>query len=361
METLFSYQPGFWDALHEFAGNEGVSWRYLPKRWEHIRLCGPASAEDHSFLVLDNGKAVACCELSVEQTSDGGYEFASRGGCNLGPVALGSLTARQQEAYLDHCFRQIDSLAERMGPSRCLLELDPTAVSSKQDLLPRHGYLVFPAHTAIIDLRQDKKTLHSALRGSFKPLINKALKTYEIRIFDYRKHRRKDFDAYVEMHHKAAGRVTRPLRTFDLQYDKIATDNAILMGVAYEGVLRAFSYHIHNGGHACYGSAADDKGFTHQVPLSHAMIWSAIAYYKDRGFTTFELGEQAYGPQLFSSPSRKEINISFFKRGFGGGIVPIHRGVKYYAPSAMQRDLSNAVRDLVQTSFPESVGKLRTD
>jgi len=45
---------------------------------------------------------------------------------------------------------------------------------------------------------------------------------------------------------------------------------------------------------------------------SHAIIWQAILHAKELGCKTFEMGEQVW------TGDEKLINISKFKRGFGG-------------------------------------------
>jgi len=63
-----------------------------------------------------------------------------------------------------------------------------------------------------------------------------------------------------------------------------------------------------------------------------------------------EIGHQQLGPQIFDSPSEKEINLSFFKRGFGGNIKTLYRGIKYYDHNYMKKELVEIVNGL----FPDS-------
>ena len=60
------------------------------------------------------------------------------------------------------------------------------------------------------------------------------------------------------------------------------------------------------------------------------MQWHAICTLKERNIKYYDLGIQVYGEQYGSMPSEKEINISRFKRGFGGYPIPIYSGMKYY-------------------------------
>ena len=44
----------------------------------------------------------------------------------------------------------------------------------------------------------------------------------------------------------------------------------------------------------------------------------------------YEIGMQWFGPQLYDFPEEKRINISHFKKGFGGFPVTVFMGEKYY-------------------------------
>ena len=47
---------------------------------------------------------------------------------------------------------------------------------------------------------------------------------------------------------------------------------------------------------------------------------------------------------------KKLINISFFKRGFGGINIPVFRGVKYYDSTLMEQELMSNYKRLILTN-----------
>jgi len=83
------------------------------------------------------------------------------------------------------------------------------------------------------------------------------------------------------------------------------------------------------------------------------MQWTGIEYYKSRGVRYLELDNQYFGAQLFECPSQKEISISFFKRGFGGTLTPLYRGVKYYDKSLMSLELETYMNNLTKNYFAD--------
>jgi hypothetical protein len=212
----------------------------------------------------------------------------------------------------------------------------------------RYGYLDASIATQIIDLRQDEKDLWADLRNRYKQYINKADRLYEIVVMD---HTAPDFSVhenYRTLHHKAAGRVTRPIETFDLQFEMLQSDEAMLVGLRYEGAFDSFAYFIHSQRTAYYASESDDPDIRVPVPCGPLMQWTALQYYSARGFDYLELDNQQFGSQVFDHPSKKDITISFFKRGFGGKTFPLFRGIKYYDRDLLRQELRESLEALTK-------------
>jgi hypothetical protein len=66
------------------------------------------------------------------------------------------------------------------------------------------------------------------------------------------------------------------------------------------------------------------------MPIEHLIMWEAILFHKKQGVKYFETGYQEFGKQIYNFPLKKDLDISFFKRGFGGDLCSLYRGVKYY-------------------------------
>jgi hypothetical protein len=83
-----------------------------------------------------------------------------------------------------------------------------------------------------------------------------------------------------------------------------------------------------------------------QWALGHAIQWHIIQALKQRNITHYEIGWQFYGPQFAYLPTREEQQISFFKRGFGGFSVPLHRACKYYNGELFLEDFKNPIQTI---------------
>jgi lipid II:glycine glycyltransferase (peptidoglycan interpeptide bridge formation enzyme) len=195
----------------------------------------------------------------------------------------------------------------------------------------KFGFLDASLNTQILDLSKDLDRILGEMRKGHRYDIRRAEKVFEIKIFDKNNITKEIFDQYRILHHKAAGRITRPLITFEMMHKWILNGNAILCGASYGGDYVNFALiNIYKNG-AYYSSASDDPDIETSAPASHIMQWKIIDWLKQNGFQTYELGLQQFGAQIFDIPSKKDITISFFKRGFEGYTVPLFRGEKYYS------------------------------
>jgi len=161
------------------------------------------------------------------------------------------------------------------------------------------GYKSIPYFTQIINLSRTEEELHADVRKSYKSLIN------QNRAEIIKKNLPRDFARFKELHFLAAGRETRSEETWVIQYKQLLIGEAFFVLGPNTG-----GFFIYNN-HTCYygvGCSVEGAG-------SHALIWKAILHAKKLGCKYFEMGEQVF------SGDEKLVNISKFKRGFGGKTV----------------------------------------
>ncbi len=350
MDTIFMEQEGseFQDRWKTFVmRRSNASWSYLPLRQEYNRLySGSRLLQDISFLVMHGDETVAVCPLLLERQGDVTV-LGCGGGFNAAPLIDPSLSARGTRRVRHACFARIDELAAAHEAVKAMFMIDPLPGPPDYNILTEYGYLDASICTSIVDLSLDETVLRQRLRKSYKSLINNVRDRFEIDIVDASCADRDIHEQYRQLHHKTAGRVTRDVKTFDLQFDMLTAGRAILVGLRDGDRFVAFSYFYHHNGGAYYASASDDPDYQTDTPLEHGILWAAIDYYRRCGFKKLEIGWQHFGPQLFDHPSPKDRNLSFFKRGFGGRIVSLYRGVKYYDMATMRRELQENVEALL--------------
>ena len=176
-------------------------------------------------------------------------------------------------------------------------------------LLLDHGWQDESIRTRIIDLSVPLTQLWADVRKSYRHIIrDSSITVTEERHDDTRQ-------LCQDLHQQASGRVTRPSDSWICQ-DSFALADEASWFVAREGpTVLGFAYVLRWKDYAYYASAAN------VVPnVSHPIQWAIMKHLKHLGVKYYEMGHQG------GSVSKKESNIEFFRRGFGGQdiVQPIH-------------------------------------
>jgi len=349
MEAVRQQESGY-SQWNEFLNleKEKNCWAYTRNFQDQ---CGIWSRiEDKSFTVVENGQILAICPLYVSEI-EGMRSFSDDGSFLRGPLVSSHVDERKSQKVVDFAHSFVDQEAVNSKIHFARFMIDPQLASKPLgNPLLEYGYLDNSLNTQILDLRLSEEDRRSDLRKSYKALINKGLRTYEVGVMNSDNPDRAIHEIYRETHRKAAGRETRPKKYFDMQFTELCAGEATLVYLRYEGRYVQLDYFNHRNGFVYYSSAADDPDFssTCEVPLGHTILWFAQSHFKSLGFKWMEIGWQYYGPQFFESPSRKESSISYFKRGFGGSTAALFRGIKFYDEEVRSQMIKTASKKYLE-------------
>lgn len=341
-----------WEKFCNEAGS--VTFFYIPLWRKYSLKYSRYLVEDLSFTVLHDNAPVAIVPLFLEN-DNGILQFSDGGNFLRAPIIRQDIGIHQFKKAEVFLMNEVNRLAMKHGVGKYMAAID--AVRGKEiweahNWLMRYGFLDVSLNTQIVDLRRDMASLHQDLRKRYTSYINKADKVYQCFIWDSTNEDFAMHEQYRLLHHKAAGRITRPLETFSIQYELLKQGYAALIGVKYKEHWIAFSYFNNHDGLVYYSSASDDPDVKDlPCPLSHAILWKAILYYKDKGARYLETGLQQFSPQIFDYPSEKDCTISLFKKGLGGGTFTHYRGIKYYTSEALRLDLEKIPTQLEKALF----------
>lgn len=361
IERKDAYFIEYWNKFIQ--ENDDVSPFYSLSWIEYqIAYSGEKFIEDLSFVIIDEAnETLVICPLFLE-IYDGCKKMSYRGEymeALRSPLMATRLTTKQKKELRKMAFDHIERIAKYKKIAKCTFIIDPICGDGKREgynYLTRYGYIDASLTTMVIELNQGWQNIWKKVRKSYKSVINAGVKYYNPVVLDCDNITINEFEAYVEMHHKAAGRITRPRATFDIQYDMIKQDQAILVGTKVNGIWTAFAYFLHSKFSAYYGSGAQDPDVVVERPVGHALQWIAIRFYESKGLLLIEMDNQYFGAQLFECPSEKEIQISSYKRGFGGKLTPLFRGVKYFDKKLMKTELQDLERKLLENYFKNGAG-----
>jgi hypothetical protein len=289
-----------------------------------------------SFMVLNDNQIVGLCPLIIETQQESGRkirEFSFGNGPCPAPAVASQHSEKMRKKILTIICGEMDALAARNNVQRAIFRSSPPAPayragSEQPHPLQRFGFLDISLATQIVDLSRNEDNLLSDMQPGHRYHVRRSEKLLCTEVFDASNISPEIFDGYRTLHHRAAGRVTRPLITFEMMHRWIREGTAILARASAKEAMGYALFTVYKGG-AYYSSSCvhPDAG---PLPVGHALQWAAMRWMKQHGIYSYEIGIQLCGLAPHALWSEKEENIAMFKREFGGRTVAFWIGEKFY-------------------------------
>jgi hypothetical protein len=332
LTTLTPKQYKEWD---KFCLESDDAWFWHTSLWLEytINYRPELQPESKSFIMSLNNKIVGICPLVLE-THDTVKEFSFGGAYGPTPALQNGVTKKQRDKMGKQAYQEIDRLAQENKVKRVRLKCSILnksfieAPKQQYNYLMKFGYLDTSINTQILDLSKSLEELRRDIRHGHDADIDRSSKFLKAEIYDKTNITKEIFEEYIQMHHRAAGRITRPRITFDLMHDRIKHGEAFLIGATKEKKFVGFSYFNAYKNNVYYSSSCNEPGET--LPVAHFIQWAAIQWMKENNIHFYEIGWQVYKNTMTDFYSKKEVHIGRFKRGFGGFTVPLFMAEKYY-------------------------------
>ncbi len=217
----------------------------------------------------------------------------------------------------------------------------------------RKGWAERGGATQLLDTSQPSDEIRRRMSKGHRSAITRGLRSMSVTTTEPGDSA--TFSAYRRMHLLAAGRSTRPARTWDLMEDWLSNGSGILLGARLANEWVGFSYVLISGKGAYYASAANHPDVEGE-PIGHVLQWAAIEELARRGVVSYELGHQHFGTTSSATPSPKDIAIARFKRGFGGRTAPVVEHERFWdaptARSVLARRAADYADTLQHDAFP---------
>ncbi|MBN1353735.1 MAG: GNAT family N-acetyltransferase [Candidatus Omnitrophica bacterium] len=288
---------------------------------------------DASFLITKDNKPVSICPLIMESGRYGKQFSVKNGHLMRAPAFEATLSFKERKKIEKAVFLHIEELAraEEVLLHRALI--DPMLIIDQRfycNYLSEFSYVDCSILTNIIDLKLPEQTLWGNLRKSYRPLIKGETKKYEVMFLDFKNISERLFAEFENLYFLASGKHVYSRQEWAILCELVRQDKGMLTVAKTGNKAIGGAYFNHDSGKAYYSLGANHPQYEKNYFIGHRLIWEAITYYISRGFRWLELGWQFYPEQLLEKPSEKEINISYFKRGFGGMNFPLHRGIRFF-------------------------------
>ena len=266
-----------------------------------------------SFVLYENNCPVAIFPLFAYKENNK-WTITGNGVGVIGPLFIKNTPKRLRKRLEKQIVEIIYFIISKLKIKKIKF-FEPTAILSNWYLLwLEQANKDFLTYQLAIDLRQTVEDIRLGFRKSYKPLVNKALKEWQIEVCDNENDH--IFEEFRLLHMEVAGKQTRSKESWSIHKEQIKNKEAFLVTVRDKKVLIGAGFFNYTKDMGMYSVGAYKRELFDR-PIGHAVQMMAIEKLKDLGCTTYNLGQKA--TILDSSTSTdKEMSISHFKEGFAG-------------------------------------------
>lgn len=198
------------------------------------------------------------------------------------------------------------------------------------------SYLNISTYNIILDLNNIKPTKghRSAVKKAEQYL------TYKIS---------NDIGSFKKDYFKIAGKQTRPNKTFEILGEWIEKGNGLLLKARFGSATAGYVYILHHRYSAYYFMSATFEEYK-KYNVNHFLLWKAFQILKIRGIDQIDLGEQVYN-SLYYQPTEKEVNISRFKKGFGGKVVLKPKSEYFFNKDCFKKTMEERISNYIRSEL----------
>lgn len=285
--------------------------------------------EDYSVTLLHDGRAAALCPLLVF-FKEREVLLSSSTTEVFPPLFIAGVAGSVKKRLTKDWLGVVRQLAKRAGAvdwSSQEAFRNQQGLSDWHHLLMADGAQLAVAHDWYVDLSLDMANIKAGFRTSYKSLINKAGRLWQVKVVSGRGDKAL-WETFHALHALVSGRQTRSQATWDLQWE------AVIQGRGFLVCLLDVASRMVGGGYfhftpdeAVYAVGAYDRALFDK-PLGHAVQHRAIQELKSRGIRWYRIGRQCYATDT-PAPSDKECAISSFKSGFATHLFPVFRTLNH--------------------------------
>jgi len=272
-----------------------------------------------SMVLYNRDIAVGVMPLMIHKNEHQEWVLSSNGIEIVEPVFIERLSHKYKKNLESKLYNLIENLPESLEISQCkFVNMDYIQLSSWYLMCSERAKEAFSTYHSIVDLSLSVDEIHLRFRRSYKTLINKGLREWNVEIHEQVSD--KLFEKFRLLHKKASGGSTRPIESWQEQKRQIDSCEAILITVSdkYENLVGAgfFTYSKYQG---LYCVAAYERDLFNK-PLGHAIQMKIIETLKDKGVVWYEIGQKHLNIDR-SQATDKELSISHFKEGFATHVI----------------------------------------
>ena len=325
-----------WDIILE---NFETSINYTSWFLNYIEVLNVESRiQNHTFVIYKNEKPIVIVPLYIENIENT-WQISMGQEPVFAPVFSKNIINTNHSNLYQYLLKEIDRLAKKSDCKLARFQYSPLLHDKFfknyyndfgfiEGIFYPDWYIFKAKNSFIIDLNKDVDELYRSVRKSNKPHINKTRRETKCYVLDSSNFDQSLFDSYIALYIKVKGK-KRSLLAFSQDEKAIKSGLEVIILCEYnKHLVGAIALHTFSN-KARYNSSIQDSKINRQVYPNHFLLWQSILYLKEKGFKKFEVGEQIIYEGV-NKITDKEKNLSHFKSGWGGNIVPWVKVEKSY-------------------------------
>ena len=269
--------------------------------------------ENISFVLIEDKKPMAIFPIFAYQDNDE-WKISSNGFGLISPLFIRNIPKKLRKRLEKQLIEIILLISKKLNLKKIIFFENSHSLSNWFLLWLERADKDFIKYQLAIDLEQSIESIKLDFRKSYKPLVNKAMKDWDVKVCD--ENLDKVFEEFKDLHFEAAGKRTRNEESWSIQRKQIENEEAFLVSVRDGKKLIGAGFFNFSRDMGTYSVGAYKRDLFDK-PIGHAVQMIAIKKLKDLGCKTYILGQKAVGISP-SVSSNKEASISHFKEGFAG-------------------------------------------
>lgn len=270
---------------------------------------------DISIILTNNKKPVGIWPISI----DNKFNFSSLGRNLMEPLFCKNLPLSTKQTILKKIIKSLLYLKQHRKKLNIFFEKNflnenHTFLSNPESTLIKNCSKLSNEYISYFDLNINKDSIKSYLRKSFKSLVDKEKSKFKYYILSNED--KNTWKNFRNLHKKVAGKITRPISTWNNQFDAIKNNNGFLVYALDYNTMIGGGFFQFSKDEAIYGTGAyieDYKKFS----IGHIIQYEAIKYMVEKNIKWYKLGNLYTSHDLIDLKSK---NISYFLSGFSSHI-----------------------------------------
>ena len=304
--------------------------------------------KDKSFILLQEGKSCGLAPLLFVK----GVNFKGIQASYDIPLPWPMITdsvedySKAEEFMLD----EIELRIQEIGAKKLSFWLSPPGLGDNfmkrfRDIVRKRGFIDASYSSHYFDITP---TTLEGVRKRYRRYVKKFGDNYELMVLGHDDCYSNLSNQYMARHVMDAGKVYRPIETYEAQIDLIRNKEGFMIQARNKANDKVVGMLIVS----CFKKSAYDNSVAvhpdyQKEYVSHLMKWKAIQHMQQLDIDHYELGKAAISPTYFLQPDNKSYGITHFKEGWSRGCLKKALiAEKYYSKSALEADWNSKLGDL---------------